>query len=88
MWKCKHCNKYFDFERTTEKANHSKYCESNPKNNDVNRFDNLKTAMQNKSALKLGDFKNFKVVCCKCDNEFEVTEREKEFPKKTQQGSC
>lgn len=82
MWQCRHCNNLFDFQRATEKANHSKYCENNPKNNDKSRFDNLKLAMQNKSALKLGVIRNFKVVCCKCNTEFEVIEHEKEFPKK------
>lgn len=32
MWTCKHCNLLFDFSKTAEKANHSRWCISNPKN--------------------------------------------------------
>ena len=31
MWKCKHCNLNFDFESTSQKANHTRWCEKNPK---------------------------------------------------------
>lgn len=31
MWKCKHCNKEFDFDKVTDKANHSRWCKENPK---------------------------------------------------------
>lgn len=32
MWTCKHCNLLFYLSKTTEKANHSRWCTSNPKN--------------------------------------------------------
>lgn len=32
MWKCKHCDTKFDFVVKTEKANHSRWCKSNPAN--------------------------------------------------------
>lgn len=31
LWKCKHCQKEFSFETTARKANHSKWCNLNPK---------------------------------------------------------
>ena len=31
MWKCKHCSKEFDFDTTSQKANHSRWCDKNPK---------------------------------------------------------
>ena len=31
MWFCKHCNKGFDNLNTSEKANHTKWCDKNPK---------------------------------------------------------
>lgn len=31
MWKCKYCLKEFEFNRSTEKANHSRWCARNPK---------------------------------------------------------
>ena len=36
MWKCKHCNKQFENFSTSEKANHSKWCDANPKRNSYN----------------------------------------------------
>lgn len=33
MWKCLHCNTNFSFTEPTEKANHSRWCAKNPKNN-------------------------------------------------------
>ena len=79
MWKCKHCNKEFDFKITSEKANHSRWCESNPKRTDTA---NLKKAQQKRVESKLGKLKDFSVNCHNCDTQFEVTEREKQFPSK------
>ena len=31
MWYCKHCGKGFDFEKPNQMANHSRWCELNPK---------------------------------------------------------
>jgi hypothetical protein len=31
MWKCKHCLKEFDLAKSIEKANHSRWCDLNPK---------------------------------------------------------
>lgn len=30
MWKCKHCEEEFDFIKSGDKANHSRWCKSNP----------------------------------------------------------
>lgn len=32
MWKCKHCNEEFDFEKPSQKASHTRKCPMNPKN--------------------------------------------------------
>jgi hypothetical protein len=34
MWCCKHCNNNFEFKSSSEKANHSRWCDSNPKKKD------------------------------------------------------
>jgi hypothetical protein len=38
-WNCKHCNKSFEFEKPQQKANHSRWCEHNPKSKEYR--DNL-----------------------------------------------
>jgi len=38
MWKCKHCNKKFDYNTTSEKANHSRWCDDNPNRNSGNHI--------------------------------------------------
>ncbi len=37
MWTCKHCNKQFQNLNTSEKANHSRWCDSNPKRETYNK---------------------------------------------------
>lgn len=46
MWECKHCKKLFSFELVSEKANHSRWCEKNPKIKEYK--DNLKNARVSK----------------------------------------
>lgn len=75
MWVCKHCNKEFDFSNTSEKANHSRWCDDNPKRNN---WDKTKA-----SILKYGEFKDFEVECENCKISFAVNEREKLFPQKS-----
>ena len=79
MWKCKHCENEFNFETTSEKANHSRWCSENPKSKDTKK---LKIANQKATDKKYGIEKEFDVVCDKCDKEFKIIEREKQFPKK------
>src|SRR5574343_354814 len=74
MWKCKHCGIEFDFSTTSEKANHSRWCDKNPKRNEWD-----KTNQANEKYDLLTDFS---VVCEKCNTEFTVTERKKSHPQK------
>lgn len=80
MWKCKHCNKTFDFKTTSEKANHSRWCDENPKGKDTS---NLKIAAQKSLINRFGKIKDFNVKCNNCDIMFSVEEREKKFPTKS-----
>jgi hypothetical protein len=49
MWKCKHCGREFNFTTVSEKANHSRWCEKNPKREDyVNGSDAALKAMAEK----------------------------------------
>lgn len=56
MWKCKYCNGSFDFINASQKANHSRWCKSNPKHNkyieDLLKRDNIK--LMNESREKTG----------------------------------
>jgi hypothetical protein len=79
MWKCKHCQSQFEFKSISERANHSRWCFSNPK-----RFEtkNLKEAQSLSLDRRLGIFKNFEVSCATCSTLIVVKEREKNFPSK------
>lgn len=50
MWKCKHCNKEFEELSASEKANHSRWCDFNPKRNFYN--ENLLKARSSKINFK------------------------------------
>jgi hypothetical protein len=78
MWQCKHCNQEFNYNRTTDKANHSKHCSSNPKRQES--YNKLKQLSKIRFDLKLGEIKNFDVECACCKTIFIVEEREKQFP--------
>lgn len=80
MWTCKHCNQSFEFSKTTEKANHSRHCKSNPKK--YQSYSELKIARRLSLDKKLGHIKIFDVTCAKCEKDFRVEEREYQFPKK------
>ena len=59
MWKCQHCNQEFNFERSSEKANHSRWCDKNPKKEFYkNGLSNSVEAM-NKSRIKNGYHNQF-----------------------------
>ena len=79
MWNCKHCKKEFDFDTTSEKANHSRWCASNPKRNDT---ENLVKARERITQGKLGKLMDFEVNCYNCKEDIVVNEREKQFPRK------
>lgn len=74
MWTCKHCKKRFSYTSTSDKANHSRWCEDNPKRNNWNA--------QKATINKFGEKKEFAVICKSCDKSFIVSEREKLFPQK------
>jgi len=77
MWKCKHCNIEFNFDRTSEKGNHSRHCSFNP-----NKKESYKK-LSDSSNVRFGNFIDFAVNCDCCKKEFLVTEREKLFPSKS-----
>lgn len=78
MWSCRHCQKEFEFSRTTEKANHSRHCSANPKKN--TSYENISKTLIKKFEDSLGIEKKFEVNCDKCLTKFTVIEREKQFP--------
>jgi len=80
MWNCKHCNLEFNFDRNTDKANHSRHCDKNPSKN--NSYKNLKKAQNSRIDEKLGKLSDYEVVCDNCNKTFTVNEREKRFPSK------
>lgn len=80
MWKCKYCKNSFDFERTTEKANHSKYCLDNPKSFIIKQ--KAKERMEELTDTKYGTIKEFDVNCFVCNEKFKVSERTNIFPSK------
>lgn len=82
MWECKHCNRLFDFSRTTDKANHGKHCDMNPKR--AQHYAKMQEVIRARYDDSLGAYKKFDVVCRTCEVEFQVEEREKSFPSKAQ----
>ena len=76
MWTCKHCKESFKFEKLSEKANHSRWCDSNPSRD---------TWIKGRGTTsKFGEIKEFVVECKTCRSLFSVNEREKLFPSRNQ----
>lgn len=75
---CKHCKKVFQVEVGRLFSNHVRWCDKNPDRN------NNKIAEANSLRCdeKFGQKTTFEVVCAKCNNKFEVIEREKKFPER------
>jgi len=86
MWSCKHCLNEFNYTRTTEKANHSRHCDSNPKKKET--YKKIKLVMDQRSNSTLGALKLFEVTCANCQSNFNVKEREKQFPLKEKYFCC
>jgi hypothetical protein len=82
MWICKHCNNNYNFQRTTEKANHSRHCDGNPKKQES--YKRNKQLASCRIDNKLGKYLPFTVQCFACTKEFDVKERELQFPSKQQ----
>ena len=78
MWECKHCKKNFDFNNTSEKANHSRWCDSNPDK----KTEKVLTALKKRHDEKYGKILKFTVLCNCCEKNFDVEERENLFPSK------
>lgn len=82
MWSCKHCNQEFEYVRNTEKANHSRHCDSNPKKKES--YTKLRAVLQVRFDTAFGEHKQFTVSCSCCNVKFSVTEREFQHPLKEQ----
>lgn len=81
---CPHCNKEFECNGKVF-SNHVRWCSENPNRKNVsgkNFRNKLSEALNKANDEKLGIIKDFTVVCSTCGKEFEVREREKQFPKK------
>ncbi len=80
MWTCKHCNLEFNFERTTDKGNHARYCDKNPnKQLSAKKNKERNTALHN---AKFGVITDFSVQCVTCAKAFVVSERANLHPQK------
>lgn len=77
MWECKYCKEMFAFSNKSEKANHSRWCEYNPKRNDTLT---LADSIRKSKDLKYGKKQSYNVNCYKCNKDFQVIEREFSFP--------
>ena len=82
MWYCKYCNQSFNFDRSTEKANHTRHCDSNPEKH--SSYTNVKLANAARANQNFGKIKIFHVKCCSCEHDFQVKERERLHPVKEQ----
>lgn len=82
MWDCKHCNNSFNFLNASQRANHSRWCDKNPKKESYRSNENLAKAVNLSKDEKYGPKKSYQVTCNKCSKLFEVIEREKSFPSK------
>jgi len=78
MWECKYCKGSFNFTRTTEKGNHSRHCNKNPKK--TQSYEKLAGSTKRRFDNELGEYKRFTVKCFGCASLFTVNEREKQFP--------
>lgn len=81
MWTCKHCKKEYELTTISQKANHSRWCSENPNSKDT---DGLKKAQQARADENFGAKTKYKVVCAHCSTSFEVIERAKQFPSKSE----
>ena len=80
---CPHCGEHLLMNKRAF-ANHVRWCKKNPKYEEIRNgtIEKLSKKGYERIAKEKGDFKKFKVICAKCGKEFEVEEREKEFPLK------
>lgn len=55
-WNCKHCKKKFDFKTASEKANHSRWCDKNPKSKEHKKILGQRTIEFNKNRNPTNQF--------------------------------
>lgn len=80
---CPHCGEHLLMNKRAF-ANHVRWCKKNPKYEEIRKstVEKVKKALEDKITSEKGELKKFKVTCAKCGREFEVEEREKDFPSK------
>lgn len=86
MWKCKHCKTEFDFKRTTDKANHSRWCSQNPKLQ-AYRLAGRKIILQ-LTDQKFGTVKERTLQCEICKEPFSCLSRDKVTQKRFCSRNC
>ena len=78
---CKYCDITFEDIHPRVFANHVRWCIKNTSNGDKGSS-KIQSALEKAFAKKLGELKDFEVVCKKCDKSFSVKERESKHPEK------
>jgi len=78
---CKYCKQIFENIDGRVFSNHVRWCDKNTTNNDKGGK-NISESLKNRTINRIGDFKDFEVICHKCNKKFTVKEREKKFPMK------
>jgi len=82
MWTCKYCNTTFHEFKTSQKANHTRWCDRNPNAIEIRKNAAAQEAAAKTFNEKLGEFKEYSVNCFKCDSSIIVKERTKQHPLK------
>lgn len=80
MYKCKYCNKEFNFNIYQKFGAHVRNCRYNPNRDEL--IKKSKNGLNQFHNLRLGELKEFKVICNKCGKHFNIEEREKQYPTK------
>lgn len=78
---CQFCEKEFFNVEGRSFSNHVRWCDKNNTNGDKGK-ENILNAKKISIIRKLGEIKEFKVLCKKCKKEIVIKEREYKFPTK------
>ncbi len=90
MWKCKHCQNEFDFEKNTEKASHGRWCKSNPNyDDDFSKYNSNKNGKREmmwkkKRWIKVVRYYSNPKHCKECGKTISLQKQENNFCS----GSC
>jgi hypothetical protein len=76
---CKYCDTTFEDIHPNVFANHVRWCTKNTSNGDKGSS-KIQSALEKAFNKKLGEFREFEVLCKKCERNFLVKEREKLHP--------